>query len=257
MGFFRKIAEAIGSASALSFKGVQLRERVEIALQTSKLMLVLDEAHYLWPQNNRRESMPGRINWVMTALVNYGVPVALVTTPQFIRDQKLVERKTGWTSEQFIGRIGHYQRLPDALSEVDLRAVARRCLPEGDEAAIEVLALYAQASAKYLSAIDTAVKRARFLASKDGRTKVAFGDIKCAIQDNVIPSDAALKKALQPQASAKQRMVTCPVPSASGTGRAMTPAVSPITVRAAAPAPNPSRRNSASTTKSEFEACLE
>ena len=44
IGFFRRIAEALGGSSALSLKGVQLRERVEKTLQSSRLMLVFDEA---------------------------------------------------------------------------------------------------------------------------------------------------------------------------------------------------------------------
>jgi hypothetical protein len=186
IGFFRKIAEAIGSASALSLKGVQLRERIEAALQSSKLMLVLDEAHYLWPQNNRREALPGRVNWIMTALVNHGVPVALLTTPQFMVAQKVVEKRTGWTSEQFVGRIGHYKKLPGTLNATDLAAVARYHFPEGDKKTIEVLVLYAQASAKYLAAIETTVKRARFLASKE-RREPRYQDFRNAITENDPP----------------------------------------------------------------------
>jgi len=214
IGFFRKISEAIGSASALSMKGVQLRERVEATLQSSKLMLVLDEAAFLWPQNNRREALPGRINWLMTALVNYGVPVTLVTTPQFARDQKIVERKTGWTSEQFIGRIGHYEKLPQRLSKADLMAVARYHLPKGNAKAIETLALYAQASAKYLAAIETTVKRAAFLANREGRAEPGFEDIKSAI--GAVGGRPAGE--LQPDGSA---VAAVPVPP----GREMQPAL--------------------------------
>ena len=196
IGFYRAIARSLGVSNNLSFKAQQLRNRVEDVLQRGDLMVIFDEAHYLWPQCNHREALPARINWIMTALVNYGVPVALVTTPQFTRAQQLVEKRTHWASEQFIGRIAHYQKLPDGLNEHDLKAVARSLLPEGDRKSIETLVAYAQASAKYLAGIEAVVRRARFLATKENRAKVQFADIKEAIQESAIPSDGALAKTL-------------------------------------------------------------
>lgn len=227
IGFFRAIAQAIGSASALSFKGVQLRERVELSLQSSRLMLVLDNAHYLWPQNNRREALPNRLNWLLTALVNHGVPVALITTPQFARDQKIVEQKTGWTSAQFLSQIGDYKKLPEVLTGRDLVAVAEHCLPAGEKSAVKALALYAEGSGRYLAAIETAVKRARFIANSNGREDVTLSDVGKAISDYVIPSDRALKTALgaagraTATASASGLRATLPItPEPNGVRRA-------------------------------------
>jgi len=61
---------------------------------------------------------------------------------------------------------------------------------------IETLVAYAQASAKYLAGIEAVVRRARFLATKENRTKVLFANIKEAIQESAILSDGALAKAL-------------------------------------------------------------
>jgi len=196
MSFFRAIAQALGISSSLTMKGQQMRDRVENVLQGANLLLVLDEAHYLWPQCDVRETMPHRVNWIMTALVNHGVPVALITTPQFTARQKTVVKKTGWTSEQLIGRIAHYEKLPDVLSDEDLAAVARALLPEGDARSIRTLAAYSKTSDKYLSAIEHTVKRARFLAGKEGRQEIRFGDIKAAIEGGAIPSDRGLALAL-------------------------------------------------------------
>jgi hypothetical protein len=201
IAFFRAIARSLGVSINLNSKAHHLRDRIEDTLQRARLMMVFDEAHYLWPQGNYREALPARLNWIMTALVNHGVPVALVTTPQFMRSQKRVEAKTCWTSEQFIGRIGHYERLPDSLAKEDLEAVARMQLPEGDGTTLEMLAAYAGSSAKYLAGIETVVSRARFLAGRDGRAKVQRADIKRAIQEGVIPSDNALSTALTSPAS--------------------------------------------------------
>ncbi len=192
-----------------------MRERVEYVLQTAKLMLVLDEATYLWPQNNRREALPNRLNWLLTALVNCGVPVALIATPQFTKAQKIVERKTGWASEQFIGRIRHYEPLPESVNDQDLTAVARALLPEGDAKCIELLVCYAQSSQRYLAGIESAVKRARYLAQKDSRDSAAFRDIAQAVQ-SVIPSDTALANALADSRRSKEHLKsrhTLPAPA--------------------------------------------
>ncbi len=205
VGFFRAISKAIGVSCGTSWKAVQLRQRIEDTLQTGDLLLVMDEAHYLWPVSDYRHALPGRINWVMTALVNHGVPVALVTTPQFIATQKAVEKRTHWTSEQFTGRIGHYLQLPKSLGEEDLTKVALALLPKGDPKSIEILVRYAQSSAKYLAGIETAVRRARHLAKKAGRDNVERADIKRAIQEAVIPSDNALANALAEPANHRCR----------------------------------------------------
>ena len=46
----------------------------------------------LWPQGRLCEAIPFRINFVNIALVNFDVPVALVTTTQFYAAQRAVER---------------------------------------------------------------------------------------------------------------------------------------------------------------------
>jgi hypothetical protein len=194
--FFRAIARALGVSTNLKAKAIELRDRVEDVLQRGHIMPVFDEAHYLWPQSNSREALPFRINWIMTALVNYGVPVALVTTPQFVRSQNEVEKRTWWTSEQFIGRIGHYQKLPDSLNKDDLEAVARSLLPAGDDKSIKLLVAYARSSNKYLAGIDAVVKRAFYLAQKEGRSEPSRTDVRRAIQESAIPSDAAMHQAL-------------------------------------------------------------
>src|ERR1035441_2214597 len=211
IGFFRAIAKALGVCIGRSWKAVQLRQRIEDVLHYCDLILVMDEAHYLWPVSDCRHALPGRINWVMTALVNHGVPVALVTTPQFIVTQKAVEKRTHWTSEQFIGRIGHYLPLPKSLGEEDLGKVAKGLLPEGDAKSIEILVRYAQSSAKYLAGIETTVRRARYLAKKAGRDKVERADIKRAIQEAVIPSDSALAHALSEPAKHGRRLTSQPI----------------------------------------------
>jgi hypothetical protein len=211
IGFYRAIAKAVGVSINLNSKAQELRQRIEEALQSGHLAVVFDEAHYLWPNTAYRDALPGRINWIMTALVNQGVSVALVTTPQFMRAQKKLESRSCWTSEQFIGRIGHYEKLPDSLAKADLEKVAKSLLPEGDSKTMELLVCYAQGSAKYLAGIESAVRRGRYLATRGGRGRVGFADIKRAIQESVIPSDSALAQALSEPAKHGRRRIHQPV----------------------------------------------
>jgi len=235
--FFRVIAECLGVSINLKSKAQELRGRIEETLQSSKLMLVLDEAHYLWPQSNYRHTTPGRVNWLMTALVNHGVPVALVTTPQFFLSQKEIEDRTHWTSEQFTGRIGHYEKLPEKLSADDLRLVAKAMLPEGDARSIESLADYAQGSKKYLGAIEAAVPRARYNANRAGRDKVIFADVKQAILESVIPSDSALAAALAPATTSRRKrpVQAAALPLQPQFSRPETPAQPPVPTRQTLP----------------------
>ena len=192
--FYRAIALGIGCATSLSYKGAQLRERIEAALQSSKLMLVLDKASNLWPQNNRREALPQRINWLLDALVDKGVPVALLAGPQFAPDLRMVEEKTGWSSAGFRNLLRHYQELPERLTEAELMAVAHRCLPTSGRDSIEALALLAVGSRRYLTAVENVVARARAIAGKEGRDKVTTADVRVAIEDYVIPSSYSARK---------------------------------------------------------------
>jgi hypothetical protein len=212
IGFFRAIAKALGVSCGRAWKAVQLRQHIEETLACGDLVIVLDEAHHLWPNLIDSRSLPSKINWVLTGLVNAGVPVALITTPQFLKNQVVMETRTRWTSGQFTGRIGHYEKLPDSLSKADLANVARCVLPEGDAKSIEMLVCYAQGSEKYLAGIDLVVCRARFLAARTHRKEATRSDIKQAILQAVIPSDAALAQALaEPQAKGRGRRFNGPL----------------------------------------------
>jgi len=205
MSFYRAIAKALGVSIALTSKAQELRMRIEEALQPGDLVLVLDEAHYLWPNLIDSRSLPTRINWLLTALVNRGVPVVLVTTPQFLSNQRAFEHKTRWTSEQFTGRLGHYEKLPDVLPIEDLEAIATALVGDADPRIVEAVVEYANGSAKYLAGITSVIDRASFVARKEGRDSLQFADLRRAIKESVIPSDTAFAIAMQPAARVKPR----------------------------------------------------
>ncbi len=204
VGFYRALARAIGVSINLNSKAHHLRDRIEDVLQSGQLAVCLDEAHHLWPNSNYRGALPRRISWLCTALVNHGVPVILVTTPQFFLARGGTAEKAHFNTDQFDGRLSHYEALPSGLSKEDLAAVAKSLLPEGSAGTIAGLVGYAQASARYLAGISAVVTRARFLAKRSGRTTVQAADVRKAIQEGVLPSDKALAQAVR-QADEKTR----------------------------------------------------
>jgi hypothetical protein len=197
LDFFRTIARPLGVSSGLSMKVQGMRTRINEVLQSGHLTFVLDEAHYCFPQTNFREALPTKINWVMTCLTNYDVPVALVATPQFTAAQARVEKNTLWKSGQLVGRISRYVSFSESsLHEDDLASIARFHLPEGDETSIRTLVLYAMTSMKRLRGIEHSIKSARHVARLAGRERVTLDDLRHAIIDNMMPSDSAMNEAL-------------------------------------------------------------
>ena len=195
IGFFRAIGRALGVSSSLQLKAAEIRSRIEEVLQVGDLMLVLDEAHYLWPQNWYRYAAPARVNWLMTAAANHGVAVALVTTPQFFKGQKQVEQLTKWNSEQFVGRIGHVERLPKELDFDDLVAVAKSMAPQCDRVTWRALAAFAKSSQARLGCMDAIIKRARWFARQDGRMEVSAREIRRVMKERVSSFDNPFAKA--------------------------------------------------------------
>jgi histone H3/H4 len=192
--FFRALARGLGLGNFLSYKTAQIRERVESVLLAGDMVLVLDEAQRLWTQTNLREGYPKRIAWVMT-MANASVPICMISTPQFFSTQKMAE-KNGWNSAQLTGRISHYEPLPADLSLDDLIAVAKAVLPEANSQTLRALAAYARQSARYLAAIDSISKRARYIAMQSGRATATTEDVRRAMQESVIPADTKLHRAL-------------------------------------------------------------
>ena len=210
-GFFRKLATAIGLAASKR-KGSDMQVKVEEFFHKSRLMLVIDEAHYLWPRLQQRESSPVLVDWINTALVNHQVPVALICTDQFAKLKARVEKHTGWTSEQLEHRIKRYKKLTATPTKKDLEAVAVKLLgvrwnasqqkwnmtgatPHPDF--VRMVVGYAFTGKMRLPAVAGTVEEARYQARKAGRSHLVATDIRTALLDYQIPSDEALRNAFQ------------------------------------------------------------
>ena len=208
-GFFQKLASAIGLAAS-NRKATDMQVKVEEFFRRARLMLVIDEAHYLWPQHQRSHSSPELVDWVNTALVNQQAPVALICTDQFAKLKARVEKRTGWTSEQLEHRVKRYKKLPREPTKQDLEAVAARLLamrwnsreqewnlagPAPPADFINMIVGYALTGKMSLPAVADSIQEARYQARKNGRSHIAAEDIQKALLEYQIPSDGALQQA--------------------------------------------------------------
>ena len=210
-GFFRKLAGAIGLAAAKA-KAMDMQVRVEEFFRKTGLILIIDEAHYLWPQYQRSYSSPELIDWVNTALVNHNVPVALICTDQFAKLRARVEKQTGWTSEQLEHRVKRYKKLSQTPAKEDLEAVASRLLamrwnsheqrwnasgPAPHRDFIKMVVGYALTCKMRLPAVANTIDEARYQARRHGRSQILATDIRTALLDYQIPSDDALQQTFE------------------------------------------------------------
>ena len=207
-GLFQKIGAALGLAIC-QHASSKLQARVEAHLATTKLMLVIDEAHFLWPQRKRNQSTPELIDWIDT-VVNMGVPVALICTDQFTKLKSQVERETGWTSDQFIHRTGWKETIETRPTKDDLRRVTdsllryrwseacecwvfdAECSP--DPVNVNAIAAYAANNLLPLPSVRSIVDEARVLARERGRNAIGAIDVKRALQSRQ-RSDLAIRAA--------------------------------------------------------------
>ncbi len=191
---FRAIARSLGVAVGHSYSTTDIQARVEEFLQRSKLVLVMDEAHFLFGQSVRMYSRPELIDWVDTALCNQKVPVALVCTPQFKARMAQVEKQVGWAAGQFRRRVGLYVDLPEKVTEADLELVAKSMLPGASQSVIEALVGYAAPIRQPMSSLGLLIDDSRMVAGRGGRDRITFKDVLEAKERYREPTDKALAK---------------------------------------------------------------
>ncbi len=202
---FRSIARRIGTACSLHCKATDMKARIEEALQAGHLILVLDEAHTLWPCSERASrSAPKRIEWLRTALIDFDVPVALISTPQYFARACERFRKAGWNSNQIQRRVARTTILPRELTKKDMVAVAKHYFPLASSSDALLIAGAAALTIGFLGTIANLRKRVTFLASR--RPGVPETALLASALDEI------LAKPQQPAAPAG-RPVATPLPT--------------------------------------------
>lgn len=168
MTFFRGIVKQLGTPRA-SRKSNDIRTRIEDALQSGHLMLVIDESHFLWPQGTRSErSAPKRVDWLRTAIVDCKVPVALISTPQYFSTQcERFRRGSGWNANQIQRRLTRTLKLPDSLEATDVIAVAKRAFPAASKSTLLSISAVALGSVGYLTSIKHVRQQVDFFSRRE------------------------------------------------------------------------------------------
>lgn len=187
--FFQSISSACGLASSVSQKSQEMQIRIRHFLERSGIMLIIDEAHRLFQQTERIYSHPELLNWVYTCW-DQKIPVALLVTPQFVSRMDAVECQTDWRSGQLKRRILVWTKLPEKLSETDLRAIAQNIAPLFTAAMVDELVDCALPSRRQIDAMRRAMSAAEFIAEEKGRTAPTFPDLLAGIADAQLTDQA-------------------------------------------------------------------
>ena len=188
----KAVAQALGLPKSSGLSATKILPRIEDFLRRSAVMLVIDEAHYALPQNNRPNRPPELINWLMTACCNHGVPVALIATSEWRRRLVNTEKHTRWNAEQLSRRIVRFKALPPKPTEEDLFAVARSVAPEATQTALLGLVAYALRCDGSLTRLVDVIADARRLAEAAGRTEILKGDVVAASDFRSASDDALM-----------------------------------------------------------------
>jgi hypothetical protein len=186
---FREIAKALGIASSYTRTATDMQARIEDVLKRSKIMLVMDEAHFLFHQGHRMYARPELIDWIDTAVCNCGVPIAMVTTPQFIKLMTRAADQVEWNYRQFRRRVRRWIKLPAVNTEDDIKAVARSVFKTADAATIKKIAGYALLSKRDLSAVGDVANEVRDIIGTDDLSQATVEHVTRAIYERLLPSD--------------------------------------------------------------------
>jgi hypothetical protein len=192
-----KIAKAFGISST----GRQMREEVTLVCQVFKVVIVLDEAHELFPTKFSKNTVPQRLNWIRLELFKHDVPVALVTTPQvWSTARQRFKETTGWVDEQFMGCIVKYPQIPDEITSEEMIAIGRLQMPYLSLSYIKLIAGRAKQCAQYLAYFEAVALNAAWIAKRAGRTEITIEDISKAMIE-ATPSE--VRRAAEKEAQRK------------------------------------------------------
>lgn len=163
------------------------RATIDKVLRQANLMLIFDEAQFLFPQGGNKRAAPPRLNYVRRSIMDIGVPTAFVCTHQNWKDvEKNFLKVTGYAMEQFEGRLLRPPiHLANELTEAEMIEVARVHLPELHELYLRraVLQMRPLVGGDLLSSIENVAIIARSYAKERGAAAPCLDDVIKAIED--------------------------------------------------------------------------
>lgn len=179
MSLYRAIAKVLGVADGITRKALDVRESVERTLAASRQMLIFDEAQNLFSGARRVTKQPQRVLWVRR-LIDSGVPVALVTLPEFSERIARHVDQLAWDASQIVDLIAKVEELPRELTPEDFAIMVERLAPELTQGVKKLIASTANSQRGAQYAVDV-IEVARHLAAKQGRKQPTEADVKEAI----------------------------------------------------------------------------
>ena len=185
---FREIAKVLGIASSYTRSAPEMQARIEDVLVRSKLVLCIDEAHFLFGQSRRVQSPPELVDWIYSALSNKRVGVALCTTPQFMVCMTRAADQVEWNYRQF-RRRAKWIKLAAANTEADIKAVAKKVFKNADVQMVALIAGYALLSKRDLSAVGDVADEVRAMLGTDDLSQATARHVHRAIHEQLLPSD--------------------------------------------------------------------
>ncbi len=180
---FRELARVLGVGHGSSRKAQEMQCAVKEILQGSGIMPVIDEAHFFFEQGARIRSRPEMLDWIDTALCNPPIPVALITTPQFMTCLERAAVQAEWNYLQFQRRCKRTVELPSKNTTQDVKAVTKHLLPNADANTINLILGYEKLSGRDMSAVGDAVREARRIAEESGEHQVSFEHVDRAVNE--------------------------------------------------------------------------
>lgn len=213
--FFDAIAAAYGLTFSSKFPGA-VRWRVKDIIIRSGLVLILDEAHHALPERHKA-GRPPLIDWIDCDLANAGVPVVLVSTPQFGPMLSEFEDRTKWNAGQFRRRFsGRWTCLPDKTTEADLATLAEQAMPNVGSKGIKLAVGYAGTFGRDVSGLFDLVRDAERRARKAARSDVTFQDLREAFELDRVPSENAMANSFKRPRYSRPEMDEDPTLPAAG-----------------------------------------
>ena len=204
--FFEAIATAYGVNFSSAKAPNEIRFRLRDMIVRSGLILILDEAHHALPERHRA-GRPALIDWIDCDLCNAGVPVVLVSTPQFGPSLAEFADRTKWNAGQFRRRFsGRWTCLPVKTSRDDLVTLAEQAMPKVGSKGLNLAVGYAGTFGRDVSGLFDLVRDAERRARKANHPAVTYQDLRAAYDLDRVPCENAMansfKRPILPRPSA-------------------------------------------------------
>lgn len=206
----RAIAKALGIPCKDVDTALTLRDKIALVLAETKIQLIFDEAHFLWPAHVTAATRPQRLDLVRRLLIDQGIPAVFISTPQsYAQSRKSLVRKTGFSIGQFEGRLLNEKpiELPEEISVEEKIAVATIHFPGVSDTHLELVVRRVSVSlgSSIYALIAKLAKTAQVIAQEHGRDKMITADILEAANE-ILPSlkEASTKEVEAPTPTISQ-----------------------------------------------------